>query len=194
MSKHLIVFTGILLSVSFLSGKAQNTELSDAIHKDTVFVDGQQLNEKQLKRYYRQLRKDSIRAHKKIWWSVLGGPSYTPEASLGVGGAVLASFRMNKNDTLSQRSFLPAGINLSINGTVVVAGAGTFFFNQNKFRIYASYGYRNEPAHYYGKGYETIEHVDRSDSTTRYHRSYFQLYPVLSGKSAPTFTWEGCSI
>lgn len=137
MSKHLIVFTGILLSVSFLSGKAQNTELSDAIHKDTVFVDGQQLNEKQLKRYYRQLRKDSIRAHKKIWWSVLGGPSYTPEASLGVGGAVLASFRMNKNDTLSQRSFLPAGINLSINGTVVVAGAGTFFFNQNKFRIYA---------------------------------------------------------
>ena len=57
MPKHLIVFTGILLSVSFLSGKAQNTELSDAIHKDTVFVDGQQLNEKQLKRYYRQYEK-----------------------------------------------------------------------------------------------------------------------------------------
>ena len=167
MSKHLIVFTGIILSVSFLSVKAQNTEPTDTLHKEAIFVDGQQLNEKQLKRYYRQLRKDSIRANKKIWWSVLGGPSYTPEASLGVGGAVLASFRMNKNDTISQRSFLPAGINLSINGTIVVAGAGTFFFNQNKFRIYASYGYRNEPAHYYGKGYETIEHVDRRDSTTR---------------------------
>ena len=89
-----------------------------------------ELNEKQLKRYYRQLRKDSIRAHKNIWWSVLGGPSYTPEASFGVGGAVLASFRMNKQDTISQRSFLPAGLNLSINGTIVVAGAGTFFFNE----------------------------------------------------------------
>ena len=159
MFKHLIAFTGVLLFVSVLPGKAQNLTPNDTVSKEVVIVDGQQLNEKQLQRYYRQLRKDSIRAHKKIWWSVLGGPSYTPEASLGVGGAVLASFRMNKNDTISQRSFLPAGINLSINGTIVVAGAGTFFFNQNKFRIYASYGYRNEPAHYYGKGYETIEHV-----------------------------------
>ena len=153
MFKHLIAFTGVLLFVSVLPGKAQNLTPNDTVSKEVVIVDGQQLNEKQLQRYYRQLRKDSIRAYKKIWWSVLGGPSYTPEASLGVGGAVLASFRMNKNDTISQRSFLPAGINLSINGTIVVAGAGTFFFNQNMFRNSASYGYRNEPAHYYGKGY-----------------------------------------
>ena len=191
MFKHLIAFTGVLLFVSVLPGKAQNLTPNDTVSKEVVIVDGQQLNEKQLQRYYRQLRKDSIRAHKKIWWSVLGGPSYTPEASLGVGGAVLASFRMNKNDTISQRSFLPAGINLSINGTIVVAGAGTFFFNQNKFRIYASYGYRNEPAHYYGKGYETIEHVDRSDSTTRYHRSYFQIYPRFVWEVRPHFYLGG---
>ena len=97
--------------------------VTDTVPKEVVIIDGQQLNEKQLKRYHKQLRKDSIRAQKKIWWSVLGGPSYTPEASLGVGGAVLASFRLNKNDTISQRSFLPAGINLSLNGTIVVAGA-----------------------------------------------------------------------
>ena len=191
MFKHLIAFTGVLLFVSVLPGKAQNLTPNDTVSKEVVIVDGQQLNEKQLQRYYRQLRKDSIRAYKKIWWSVLGGPSYTPEASLGVGGAVLASFRMNKNDTISQRSFLPAGINLSINGTIVVAGAGTFFFNQNKFRIYASYGYRNEPAHYYGKGYETIEHVDRSDSTTRYHRSYFQIYPRFVWEVRPHFYLGG---
>ena len=190
MFKHLIAFTGVLLFVSVLPGKAQNLTPNDTVSKEVVIVDGQQLNEKQLQRYYRQLRKDSIRAHKKIWWSVLGGPSYTPEASLGVGGAVLASFRMNKNDTISQRSFLPAGINLSINGTIVVAGVGTFFFNQNKFRIYASYGYRNEPAHYYGKGYETIEHVDRSDSTTRYHRSYFQIYPRFVWEVRPHFRYQ----
>ena len=47
---------------------------------------------------------------------------------------------MNKQDTISQRSFLPAGLNLSINGTIVVAGAGTFFFNENRFRIYMNYG------------------------------------------------------
>ena len=151
MFKHLIAFTGVLLFVSVLPGKAQNLTPNDTVSKEVVIVDGQQLNEKQLQRYYRQLRKDSIRAHKKIWWSVLGGPSYTPEASLGVGGAVLASFRMIKNDTSSQRSFLPAGINLSINGTIVLAGSGNYFFNKNKIRISASNGNKNTPAKYYGK-------------------------------------------
>ena len=195
MLKYIVVFAGASLLAISLPAKAQeqrdivalsSEEImtpSDTVpRKKTVIVDGVELNEKQLKRYYRQLRKDSIRAHKNIWWSVLGGPSYTPEASFGVGGAVLASFRMNKQDTISQRSFLPAGLNLSINGTIVVAGAGTFFFNENRFRIYMNYGYRNEPSHYYGKGFEKAENLERGDSTTRFHRSYFQLYP--------RFVWE----
>ena len=166
-----------------------NKSLADTVSqkKEPVIVDGVELNEKQLKRYYKQQQKDSIRAHKNVWWSVLGGPSYTPEASFGVGGAVLASFRFNKNDTLSQRSFLPAGINLSLNGTIVVAGAGTFFFNENKFRIYVNYGYRNEPAHYYGVGFDKAENTNRSDSTTLFHRSYFQLYPRFVWEVKPNF-------
>lgn len=194
MLKQVVVAAGVFLFVSHLSINAQEQQTivspSDKVvaptdtlpKKEMVIIDGVELNEKQLKRYHRQLRRDSIRAQKNIWWSVLGGPSYTPEASFGIGGAVLASFRFNKHDTISQRSFLPAGINLSLNGTIVVAGAGTFFFNENKFRIYLSYGYRNEPAHYYGKGIENAENTLRSDSTTQYHRSYFQLYP--------RFVWE----
>ena len=204
MLKYIIVFAGASLLTISLPAKAQeqrdivalsSEEImtpSDTVpRKKTVIVDGVELNEKQLKRYYRQLRKDSIRAHKNIWWSVLGGPSYTPEASFGVGGAVLASFRMNKQDTISQRSFLPAGLNLSINGTIVVAGAGTFFFNENRFRIYMNYGYRNEPSHYYGKGFEKAETIERGDSTTRFHRSYFQLYPRFVWEVRPHFYLGG---
>ena len=76
-----------------------------------------------------------VRDPDKVWVSVLGGPSYTPEASLGVGGAMLMSFKMDKKDTVSQRSFLPVGFNLSLNGTIVVAGAGTFFFKQEHIDI-----------------------------------------------------------
>lgn len=204
MFKYFVVFAGASLLAISLPVKAQEqrdivalsseeiTTPSDTVpRKEVVTVDGVELNEKQLKRYYRQLRKDSIRAHKNIWWSVLGGPSYTPEASFGVGGAVLASFRMNKQDTVSQRSFLPAGLNLSINGTIVVAGAGTFFFNENRFRIYMNYGYRNEPSHYYGKGFEKAENLERSDSTTRFHRSYFQLYPRFVWEVRPHFYLGG---
>lgn len=98
---------------------------------------------------------------------------------------------MNKQDTISQRSFLPAGLNLSINGTIVVAGAGTFFFNENRFRIYMNYGYRNEPSHYYGKGFEKAETIERGDSTTRFHRSYFQLYPRFVWEIRPHFYLGG---
>lgn len=204
MLKYIIVFAGASLLTISLPAKAQEqrdivalsseeimTPSDTVSRKETVIVDGVKLNEKQLKRYYRQLRKDSIRAHKNVWWSVLGGPSYTPEASFGVGGAVLASFRMNKQDTISQRSFLPAGLNLSINGTIVVAGAGTFFFNENRFRIYMNYGYRNEPSHYYGKGFEKAETIERGDSTTRFHRSYFQLYPRFVWEVRPYFYLGG---
>ena len=204
MLKYIVVFAGASLLAISLPAKAQEqrdivalsseeimTPSDTEPRKKTVIVDGVELNEKQLKRYYRQLRKDSIRAHKNIWWSVLGGPSYTPEASFGVGGAVLASFRMNKQDTISQRSFLPVGLNLSINGTIVVAGAGTFFFNENRFRIYMNYGYRNEPSHYYGKGFEKAENLERGDSTTRFHRSYFQLYPRFVWEVRPHFYLGG---
>lgn len=188
MLKHLIIYTGVILFASVLSISAQEqTTTVDTTSQKEIFVDGHKLNEKQLKRYYKQQRKDSIRAHKPVWWSILGGPSYTPEASFGVGGAVLASFKMNKRDTISQRSFLPVGLNLSINGTIVVAGAGTFFFNENKFRIYANYGYRNEPAHYYGVGITEADNTLRSDSTTKYHRSYFQIYPRFVWEIRPNF-------
>lgn len=193
LKKNILVYLGVLygllctLSVYSQENKVNINQPDIVINKDStgqevIYMDGRKLNEKQIARYHRQLRRDSIRAHKKIWWSILGGPSYNPEASLGVGGAVLASFRFNKNDTLSQRSFLPAGFNVSINGTFIVAGAGTFFFNQNKFRIYLSYSFRNEPSHYYGKGYDTIEQVERGDSTTKFHKMLLQLYP--------RFVWE----
>lgn len=195
MFRNIIIYAGIAMLISAFPLQAQDEQqvipLSSVVtdtspdsiaKKEVVIIDGRELNEKQLARYHRQLRRDSIRAHKQIWWSVLGGPSYTPEASFGVGGAVLASFKINKLDTISQRSFLPVGLNLSLNGTIVVAGAGTFFFNENKFRIYTSYGYRNEPAHYYGKGMASAENIERGDSTTKYHRSYFQIYP--------RFVWE----
>ena len=158
-------------------------ELSrDTLPGNPLTLDGKPMTEKQIERYLKQARKDSIRAKKRIWWSILGGPSYTPEASFGVGGAVMASFRLDKNDTISQRSFIPAGFNITLNGTFVFAGAGTLFFNENRFRIYINYSYRNEPSHYFGKGYETIEHIERSDSTTKFHKSAFQLYP--------RFVWE----
>ena len=148
----------------------------------TFEASSDELTKFQNKQFERQHRRDSIRNTKKVWTSILGGPSYTPEASFGVGGAALLSFRLNKADTISQRSFLPLGFNISLNGTFVLAGAGTLFFNENNFRIYSNYGYRNEPNNFFGIGYDEIEANYQSDSTTLFKRSSF--------KFNPRFVWD----
>ncbi len=133
----------------------------------------------------RQVKRDSARAKKKVWLSVLGGPSYTPEASLGIGGALLASFKINRSDTLSPRSFVPAGFNVSINKTIVIAGAGTLFFKENRFRIYVNYGIRFEDANFYGIGIDEVDHYSRlikhdtaySSSMATYRRQYISFNP-----------------
>lgn len=153
---------------------------------DTLIVTPK-LSAAQQKQLLRQQRRDSIRAHKKVWTSILGGPSYNPEASLGVGGAMLMSFRMNKFDSISQRSFIPVGFNISINGTFIAAGAGTLFFNENRFRIYVKYGFRTEPANFYGIGYDQIKEAERlkdlygKDSVT-FHKTSISFNPK--------FVWE----
>ena len=180
--KALFLFFSLWMSVSvFAEEYTCITETSaDSLIK-------RQWTERQLKQFQRQHRRDSIRAHKKMWVSILGGPSYTPEASLGIGGAMLMTFRMNQQDTISQRSFIPVGFNISINGTFVAAGAGTLFFNENKFRIYIKYGYRTEPSNFYGIGYDEIKAAENlndlygKDSVT-FHKANVQFFP--------RFVWE----
>ena len=95
------------------------------------------------------------------------------------------SFKMDKKDTVSQRSFLPVGFNLSLNGTVVVAGAGTFFFNRDKYRLYMNYSFRNEPANYYGTDMSVIENTPRGSSTTGFHKMMLQFNPRFVWQARP---------
>lgn len=180
------VFISLLLLfvTSWVFGQRDSVMITTP--NDTLLITPK-LSASQQKQLLRQQRRDSIRAHKKVWTSILGGPSYNPEASLGIGGAMLMSFRMNKYDTISQRSFIPVGFNISINGTFIAAGAGTLFFNENKFRIYAKYGFRTEPANFYGIGYDQIKEGEQlkdlygKDSVT-FHKTSIQFNPK--------FVWE----
>lgn len=96
---------------------------------------------------------------------------------------------MNKADTISQRSFLPIGFNLSLNGTIVVCGTGALFLKQNRFRIYLKYAYRDEPSNYYGVGYQTIEHTER-EATTELYEVQVSLYRHRNWGNAFSTTHE----
>ncbi|MFI3305048.1 MAG: BamA/TamA family outer membrane protein [Rikenellaceae bacterium] len=151
--------------------------LASALAQDQIASDSTVLSDREI----RVIRRDSVRATKRVWTTFLGGPSYTPEASVGVAGAVLLSFRVNPKDSLSQRSFLPMGVNASINGTVVVAGSGTLFFKENRLRLYTNYGMRNEPSNFYGVGFDEIDANPGTDATTIFTKTnvYFSIKPLF---------------
>ncbi len=170
----------ILLHVALLCGvMVAAPQGAAAINVAEISVDStQRAVERQLRREERSTRRYS----KKVWTTVLGGPSYTPEASVGAAAALLMSFKIDDADSVAMRSFLPIGVNLSINGTYVVAGSGALFFNENRFRIYSDYGFRNEPTNFYGVGFSEIDATQQGVVTTAYVKRSLNF--------ANRFLWE----
>lgn len=202
MKKNQFIYSIVVIILFFGMNVAKAKNASDIIETTVPLIQVQpidsqevvvpplqtlQLTERQQKNYQKKLRRDSIRAKQRVWWSVLGGPSYTPEASLGLGGALLATFKIKKTDTISYRSFVPVGFNVSLNGTYVVAGTASLFFNENKFRIYATYSFRREPSNYFGKGFSSVNNISMSDSTTLFHKTSLLLYPRFLWQVMPHF-------
>ncbi|MEG1937125.1 MAG: BamA/TamA family outer membrane protein [Rikenellaceae bacterium] len=146
--------------------------------KDSVRYNGVVYTSGTLKQVLHKNHRDSIRAYKNWWISVLGGPSYTPEASLGIGGAALMTFLTDRNDPNLMRSFIPIGFNVSINGTFVLAGISCLYFNDNSFRIYSNYGFRLEPANFYGIGYKEAD-IEKNKDEVIYDKQTLYLRPVF---------------
>lgn len=59
----------------------------------------------------RELRRERV-AKRNLHYNILGGPSYTPDFGLLVGGSALMTFRMNPSDTTQRRSIVPMAIAL----------------------------------------------------------------------------------
>ncbi|MEG0499959.1 MAG: BamA/TamA family outer membrane protein [Rikenellaceae bacterium] len=152
--------------------------------KEEVVFNGDTMDVKKGYQLVRKNNRDSIRSHKNVWGSILGGPAYTPEASLGLGGAALLTFKFNPRDSIVNRSILPFGFLVSINKTFMLAGGSEFFFKQNRIQLNTEYGIRYEPDNYFGVGYDVIDKNYKSDSTTQYTRMQVQLKPILSFRIA----------
>ena len=61
-------------NLSDSTAKITNTS-TDTVAKQVLMIDGKPMTDKQIRRYYKQMRRDSIRKTKNIWWSALDGPS-----------------------------------------------------------------------------------------------------------------------
>lgn len=124
----------------------------------------------------RELRRLQV-AKRNLHYNILGGPSYTPDFGVLVGGSALMTFRMNPSDTTQRRSVVPVAIAFMFNGGLNLMSKPQLFFKGDRFRIFGQFSYKNTQENFYGIGYDTNKDYVRSDSTSQYRYSGFQVNP-----------------
>jgi hypothetical protein len=126
-------------------------------------------------------RRDSVKTAKieqgKGVVSFLGGPAYTPELKLLIAAGGLYTFKTNREDSLIQRSSLNFSFGLTSTGGQIGKLILTSFWKEDKVRIYMNLWFKNIPDNYWGVGIDNGLNTPKSDSTTAYHRLWYQIYP-----------------
>mgnify|MGYP002296711657 FL=1 len=117
-------------------------------------------------------------AKRNFHYNILGGPSYTPDFGFLIGGSALMTFRMNPQDTTMRRSVIPMALAFMFEGGGLnLMVKPQLFFKDDKFRIFGVLNYKNTRENFYGIGYNTNKNYERSDSTSQYRYSGFQVNP-----------------
>lgn len=168
MKKYII---GILIAfLPIIATTAQDTihvETSDTILQETAPFPS--LSKK-------ELRRQRV-AKRNLHYNILGGPSYTPDFGVLIGGSGLLTFRMNPSDTTQRRSVVPVAIALMFEGGLNLFSKPQLFFKGDRFRIFGTFSYKNTQENFYGIGYETNKNYVRSDTTSQYRYSGIQVNP-----------------
>lgn len=138
-----------------------------------------------------KLNKQAVKKEKAFeegrpWLSPIIAPAYTADAGFLVSGGMLYSFRVNKNDTISQRSSLPATIFYSSKGNFGIGAFLKTFWWEDKLRLNTNLSIRDKDNNYYGKGFEQIDATHKSDTTTLYHETTSSLDIDLIYKIKPS--------
>lgn len=128
------------------------------------------------------LEKQKTKQQEKIEagkWMVLPliGPFYTPEMQFAVAGGIMISFKTIQSDTLLKRSTMPFMIGVSTTGAYFFGTNLISFWLNDKIRIYGDFNYKHLPDNYWGVGYDAGRYTVKSDSTTAYTRTWWQINP-----------------
>lgn len=156
-----IIFTLILGIIHSQAQEGNNISIS----KDSVSV----LTKK-------ELRKQKT-ANRNLHYNILGGPSYSPDFGLLIGGSALMTFNMHPSDSTLQRSVVPVALAFMFDGGINLFSKPQLFFKHDRFRIFGKFSYKNTVENYYGIGYDTNRDYIRSDTTSQYRYSGIQINP-----------------
>ena len=120
-----------ILSVLVASESLYAREAADTLAQDTAT---HTLSKKEL----RKLRV----AQRNFHYNILGGPSYSPDFGLLVGGSALMTFSLNPKDTTLKRSVVPMAIAFMFDGGINLFSKPQLFFKGDRFRIFGKLWHR----------------------------------------------------
>lgn len=121
--------------------------------------------------------KEKVKKDRNFHYNILGGPSFSPDFGLLVGGSALMTFRMNPSDLEQKRSVVPIAIAFMFKGGLNLISKPQLFFGKDNFRIFGQFSYKNTMDNFYGIGYDTNHNYVRSDTTSQYRYSGIQVNP-----------------
>lgn len=87
-------------------------------------------------------------------FSFVAAPSYTREASFGIGGAASGLYRLDRTDSIMQPSDISINGNMSIEGMYVINIRGNNNFKGNKSRLSYQVSFSNQPLYLWGISYD----------------------------------------
>ncbi len=102
-------------------------------------------------------------------------PSYSPETELLFSAGGLYSFSLLPGDSATLRSSVPFSIGYSTNNSLLISLQNNVFGPGDNWRLTGEVWMRDMPDHFWGVGFDEARAAERSDSTTRYQRYYWQL-------------------
>jgi hypothetical protein len=134
---------------------------------------------KEEKKAIRKAKKQEKIDSGKLMITPLAGPAYTPELGFTLAAGIMTSFKTNRQDSLIQRSSAPIMVGITSTGAYFLGTKMSTFWLQDKMRIYADINFKNMPDNYWGVGYDEGRNTIKSDSTTKYVRTWVQLNPKV---------------
>jgi len=138
--------------------------------------------------------KDSLKVEKNIKFSILGGPGYTPDFGVVLGGSALFTFSTDVSDESLKRSVVPIAFAYMFSGGGSAVVRPQLFFNHDRFRIFGKVSFNSTYENYYGVGFKTNNSTERGEDITEYKNIGFKFNPIFYFKYKETDLFIGGSV
>jgi hypothetical protein len=114
-------------------------------------------------------------------------PSVSPEVGLMLTAGGLISFKLDKEDAKIQPSSIPFSVGYSTTGALIANFRPSLFFKNDKNRLMGDIWIKDMPDNFWGVGYKDGKNPSQPDSTTKYHRYWWQIFLKYSHRFGKNF-------